>query len=848
LFHGGLNSPKHGTDFEQIYGRIPYLNGGLFDMHPLEQQYVGLDIDDKAFEDLFDFFDKWRWHLDTRITASGKDINPDVLGYIFEQYINDRASMGAYYTKEDITEYIGKNCILPYLMDEVRTRFKGFKDGQDFNRVQTMLQKSGQKYIYDAVKKGFGKPLPEEIAIGLDTTAPNLLERRSEWNKPASEEFALPTEIWRETVERLQRCEEITRKIENGEITQINDFITYNLDIRTFVFDLLEKTDDHLFVKHFYQALQKVSILDPTCGSGAFLFAALNILEPLYEVCIDRMEEFHKQNPNLFKEELAEIQSKYRSNIQYFIYKSIILRNLYGVDIMNEATEIAKLRLFLKMVAVVDVDKRADNLGLDPLPDIDFNIRCGNTLIGFASLDDAIQAINAKDKTGQMGLVFDDELDIVNSIKNKADDLARVFKSFKHAQLDADLADFKAAKDKLLKYQADLNEILNEYLAFTYGITSEKQKEKYRQWLASHQPFHWFAEFYEIIHDRGGFDVIIGNPPYVSMKQITYNLNMPNFKCSDLFGYVINRCFSVLNKKSRYGFIVMHNLAFSKNFEDVRKSIKNNVFNAWFSFYARIPAGLFSGDVRVRNCIFILEKQENINEKQVYTTRIHRWFSEAREQLFSKLNYSNSRQSDVIPMFNSNILAHFFENSNVKPLSYFESKKSKHKLYFKQSAYNWITVSNEPAPCYDAGNSLIPQSKVSILSFQSEEVQKLSLLFLNGKLFFSKWLTYGDEFDVTQDDLLSVKVPFELISTEDKKELIELSKQFSESLKDTIQFKLNAGKNVGTFNTSKLWYITDISDKIFLKYLCNNPFEVFEAIENHIKQTVISVVNEEENE
>jgi len=52
--------------------------------------------------------------------------------------------------------------------------------------------------------------------------------------------------------------------------------------------------------------------------------------------------------PFWFKEELAEIDNKYRSNIQYFIYKSIILRNLYGVDIMHEATEIARLRLFSK--------------------------------------------------------------------------------------------------------------------------------------------------------------------------------------------------------------------------------------------------------------------------------------------------------------------------------------------------------------------------------------------------------------------------------------------------------------------------------------------------------------------
>ena len=143
-------------------------------------------------------------------------------------------------------------------------------------------------------------------------------------------------------------------------------------------------------------------MLDPTCGSGAFLFAALNILEPLYETCIDRMQAFHQANANLFTAELAEIRNKYRSNIQHYIYKSIILRNLYGVDIMREATEIAKLRLFLKMVAVVGVDKRAENLGLDPLPDIDFNIRCATR--SSASLAGDVQEAQAQ---GQLNL-FDD--------------------------------------------------------------------------------------------------------------------------------------------------------------------------------------------------------------------------------------------------------------------------------------------------------------------------------------------------------------------------------------------------------------------------------------------------------
>lgn len=123
----------------------------MFDFHDIEKIFKDIDIEDEAFLHLFDFFDKWRWHLDTRITASGKDINPDVLGYIFEQYINDRAQMGAYYTKEDITEYIGKNCILPYLFDAVK-KTSSSKDFREDGYIWQTLQHSGDAYIYDAVK------------------------------------------------------------------------------------------------------------------------------------------------------------------------------------------------------------------------------------------------------------------------------------------------------------------------------------------------------------------------------------------------------------------------------------------------------------------------------------------------------------------------------------------------------------------------------------------------------------------------------------------------------------------------------------------------------------------------
>lgn len=822
LFHDGLNAPEHNHEFEVVYGRIPYLNGGMFDVHQIEQEYAELDIADRAFESLFDFFDKWHWHLDDRMTASGRDINPDVLGYIFEQYINDRAQMGAYYTKEDITEYIGRNTILPYLMDAVKR-----KDEKLFranSHLWQFLRESGDRYIFDAMKKGNDQPIPEEIAIGLDTTKPNLLERRTHWNERTPEPLALPNEIWRETIDRLQRCQSIKEKIVNGEITAINDFITYNLDIRQFVADYLTHTQNHLFIEYFYDALQHVTILDPTCGSGAFLFAALNILEPLYETCINRMQEFNEQNPHLFTRQLQEIAHKYRSNIQYFIYKSIILRNLYGVDIMVEATEIAKLRLFLKMVAVVEVDKRDPNLGLDPLPDIDFNIRCGNTLVGYAT-----------QKELERDLVQGDMFAITEfkeKVNDEMDKVARTYDIFKDVQLKQteDMAAFKRAKHELKVRLTALNDLLNHQM---YGAVDAKID--YTSWLVSHQPFHWLAEFYEIINGHGGFDVIIGNPPYVSKSKINYLAN-DTFKCSDLYGYVIKRILQLLSPSGTHGFIVMHNLAFSRNFAEVRNLLNNFHGSVWYSFYSRIPSGLFSGDVRVRNCIYLLSSTGD----EKYTSCLHRWFSEQRVSLFATtIKYNYFVYSGVIPMLDSEIIQSIYENKRGNNIATLEDSLNGNSLYYKKVGYNFLSISHIIPLSFDSKENPIEQTELGCIKLQ-KEYSKFVQLLCCGKLFLSKWLTYGDDFHLTVKDITSFSFPFDEISVTDKDTLDSLYEEFCRKLPSTIQYKLNAGIKVGTFNTSTLWDITDKSDMIFLSYLTDNPLLVHEVIEDHLAKCIIS--------
>ena len=95
-------------ELADLLGKVPYLNGGLFDIHDLERDNQKISIPDEAFEKIFKFFDEYSWNLDWRPRRKDNEINPDVLGHIFEKYINQK-QMGAYYTKEDITGYISRN-------------------------------------------------------------------------------------------------------------------------------------------------------------------------------------------------------------------------------------------------------------------------------------------------------------------------------------------------------------------------------------------------------------------------------------------------------------------------------------------------------------------------------------------------------------------------------------------------------------------------------------------------------------------------------------------------------------------------------------------------------------------
>ncbi len=859
LFHEGLGTPEdeRTADFAQLVGKVPYLNGGLFDLHLLEQSNKDIDIPDEAFERLFAFFDEYDWHLDDRPLKKDNEINPDVLGYIFEKYINQK-QMGAYYTKEDITEYIGQNTVIPCLLEQARQRCKVAFDGDE--SVWNLLQDDPVRYIYSAMKTGVidaaGEVVPESalpdfVQAGMNDANARMADKRYNLDEASfqtgdGEPGALPTETWREYVARRKRCLEIRQKLAAGEIKSTDDLITHNLDIQQFMQDIIVTSAGPQLLRAIWQAIvgrvpeksnqhfrHGISILDPTCGSGAFLFAALNILEPLYETCLDRMEGFIEDAGKLGKKPeadfvriLEEVNS--HPSRPYFVYKSIILHNLYGVDIMAEAAEICKLRLFLKLVSQV---RTTDDL--EPLPDIDFNIRTGNALVGFATEKQ-----------------FDESGDLLPSgkekIKTDIADAADIFNRFREQQTALGGKVTSEDKDELRTTLDNLSLKLNRYLAQEYGKDSS-----FDSWRKSHQPFHWFAEFYGVMRE-GGFDVVIGNPPYVNSRKVDYFVKDYKTKlCPDIYAWCLERVIDIAGPNARTGMIVPLSLSFNRRFGKLRDSLHERYSRNWFSHFSRRPTTLFSG-VSIRHTIHLgsVAGQGNIQ----YTSRLHRWGIKARDHLFTTLSYASYNRKlwdGRIPKVNTQELIRAFQHliGTRRTLEAAVNQSgAPYELHFRNVAMYFLSFTHQQAPCFDANGRQIPHTGYNTIYFNSKDARDIAFLALNGKIGYAFWIAIGDDFHVTQQFSSSFPWNPNHLPSDVRQQLLALVPELKKAVKKEIQFEQNAGLRVGNYNLVKCRNITDKSDAIIAKHLGFDA--VWDDIELFYTQTAsrANIESSEDNE
>lgn len=601
--HGLIDDPT----IERILGDVPYVNGGIFGRTDVEVSHGGsIAIADDAFESILRFFSRFNWHLDTRPTGNSNEINPEVIGYIFEQYINFAASgkkhNGAYYTAHDVTSHMVGQTLVPRILDDLAGPLG----------VAALLARDPDRYIPAAMRHGWNEAIDAWLPISMELTDA-WLHDPSGWTvldeAAADPGVQLEAETWVETFHRRGRTELLRKRIREGELTKSNHFISDNLDAGLLLTDAIDQLTDPALIARAFRTVSKLSIIDPTCGSGAFLFAALEALEPVYEHLIYAARH-HAGSP-----EVAEILRDVadQPNTRYFIRKHIAIHNLYGTDLMPGAIETAKLRIFLTLAACVEQREQ-----LRPLPDLDFNLKVGNLVVGFKDSDDV-------DRVG--GDLFV-QAELVN-LRPEIQAFAERYADFVSA-VERDDDNLRALKADLRAAEGSLRAKCNEL----YAEATRIPKANFADWIERVRPFHWFCEFPEII-GSGGFDVIVGNPPYIKMGQLPgYTAaGYATSGCPDLFAVCYERSLSLLSDVGRHSFIVMAALSVSRDYEPLRRVVAAHGGSEWWATYGKRPAALFVG-VQVRNTILTLGPGDSIR-----ATRHHLFSTAQRPWLLSTTEF-----------------------------------------------------------------------------------------------------------------------------------------------------------------------------------------------------------------
>lgn len=402
--------------------------------------------------------------------------------------------------------------------------------------------------------------------------------------------------------------------------------LTHLLDIKEIdrkINDLFSQEEGNPFTltesKRIVNLVESVRVVDPAVGSGAFPMGILNRLVYILHK-VDRNNDFWKQaqidtanqftDPRIKQEAIGRINEYFKKNPNYGRKLFLIQKCIYGVDIQQIAVEIAKLRFFISLLVDEDVDKSKENWGIEPLPNLDFKIMQGNSLISeFLGVNFEIK--NAL-ITGQVGFDFQNEKSqLISQFESKKIEYQNESEKEKKKQLLTEIDNIiieiftMIVKQQKENYFYSIESIIRktsvipnkeeregivrrevERINKRFGFDLERSEFQLREYtgkLKTRPFFPWQLYFAEVFTEKNGFDIVIGNPPYVrvhkqddSQKQYIrthYSSALGDF---DLYIIFIEKSLHLINNNGIVTLITPDKFLVREYGENIRKIILTN--------------------------------------------------------------------------------------------------------------------------------------------------------------------------------------------------------------------------------------------------------------------------------
>lgn len=399
--------------------------------------------------------------------------------------------------------------------------------------------------------------------------------------------------------------------------------------------------------------------------------------------------------------------------------------------------------------------------------------------------------------------------------------VAKAYEHFRHIQLSQheDMAEFKEAKEELRTRLSAFTEQLNRQIYSTHLKGEEFKQEEYEAYLASHQPFHWFAEYYQIIHGNGGFDVIIGNPPYVVYTDSSSNYligdSFKTRKCANLYAFCIERCTYLISIQGRFGMIVPNSSISANKMSPLQEIIVRNK-STWISNYAWRPSKLFEGADML--LAIVMNVQSEI--EQVVSTVYHKWYREFRDNLFQNISYTNVSQLKVqgsIPKvptpFLFGVMDKMKKQSNGRVLTNEFSAKTDYYLYYFRAVQYWFKVLNSIPIFIEDGVQRVT-GEMKPLYFSSRKKCDATISLLSSSLFFLNYIIWSSCQVVNSRDF-DVYFSFISMNKDNLDKLVVLGEQLQEDYqKNSHIIKRSYSKKGRVFSMEKQHFYIKLSKPI----------------------------------